>query len=243
MKTLFLKEITSFFSSITGYLIIIVFLVVNGLFLWVFPGEMNIFDTGYASLDTLFTIAPWIFLFLVPAITMRSFAEEKKSGNLELLMTRPLSELQIVLSKYLASLVLTIVALLPTLFFYFSVSLLSSTKHALDAGATLGSYIGLIFLAGIYISIGIFASSLTDNTIVSFVLAIVLCFILYSGFNSIAFLSLKGSVGTFLLNLGIDAHYSSIGRGVIDSRDLLYFISVIVLFILFTQVKLKSRKW
>ena len=243
MKTLFLKEITSFFSSITGYLIIIVFLVVNGLFLWVFPGEMNIFDSGYASLDTLFTIAPWIFLFLVPAITMRSLAEEKKSGNLELLMTRPLSELQIVLSKYLASLVLTIVALLPTLFFYFAINQLSSTNGALDVGATIGSYIGLIFLAGIYISIGIFASSLTDNTLVSFVLAIVLCFILYTGFNSIAFLSLKGNVGTFLLNLGIDAHYSSIRRGVIDSRDLLYFISVIVLFILFTQVKLKSRKW
>ncbi len=243
MKTLFLKEIASFFSSITGYLIIIVFLVVNGLFLWVFPGEMNVMDSGYASLDTLFAIAPWIFLFLIPAITMRSFAEEKKSGSLELLMTRPLTEFQIVLSKYLANLALTIVALIPTLFFYFTISQLSSHENALDTGATLGSYLGLVFLAGIYISIGIFASSLTDNTIVSFVLAVLLCFVLYSGFNSIAYLSLKGTIGTFLLNLGIDAHYSSIGRGVIDSRDLLYFISIIILFLFFTKIKLNSRKW
>lgn len=243
MKTLFLKEIASFFSSITGYLIIIVFLVVNGLFLWVFPGEMNVMDSGYASLDTLFAIAPWIFLFLIPAITMRSFAEEKKSGSLELLMTRPLTEFQIVLSKYLANLALTIVALIPTLFFYFTISQLSSHENVLDTGATLGSYLGLVFLAGIYISIGIFASSLTDNTIVSFVLAVLLCFVLYSGFNSIAYLSLKGTIGTFLLNLGIDAHYSSIGRGVIDSRDLLYFISIIILFLFFTKIKLNSRKW
>ncbi len=243
MKTLFLKEIASFFSSITGYLIIIVFLVVNGLFLWVFPGEMNVMDSGYASLNTLFAIAPWIFLFLIPAITMRSFAEEKKSGSLELLMTRPLTEFQIVLSKYLANLALTIVALIPTLFFYFTISQLSSHENTLDAGATLGSYLGLVFLAGIYISIGIFASSLTDNTIVSFVLAVLLCFVLYSGFNSIAYLSVKGTIGTFLLNLGIDAHYSSIGRGVIDSRDLLYFISIIILFLFFTKIKLDSRKW
>jgi len=200
-------------------------------------------DSGYASLDTLFAIAPWIFLFLIPAITMRSFAEEKKSGSLELLMTRPLTEFQIVLSKYLANLALTIVALIPTLFFYFTISQLSSHENALDTGATLGSYLGLVFLAGIYISIGIFASSLTDNTIVSFVLAVLLCFVLYSGFNSIAYLSLKGTIGTFLLNLGIDAHYSSIGRGVIDSRDLLYFISIIILFLFFTKIKLNSRKW
>lgn len=242
MKTLVLKEISSFFSSITGYLIIVVFLVANGLFLWVFPGEMNVLESGYASLDTLFTISPWIFLFLIPAITMRSFAEEKKSGNLDLLMTRPLTELQIVLSKYLAGLVLAVISLLPTLFFYFTLHQLSD-PNTLDTGATIGSYIGLIFLAGIYTSIGIFTSSLTDNTIVSFVLAVLLCFVLYTGFNSIAYLSVKGTIGAVLLNLGIDSHYNSIGRGVIDSRDLLYFLSVIVLFLLFTKIKLNSRKW
>ena len=243
MKSLYLKEISSFFSSLTGYLIIIVFLVVNGLFLWVFPGEMNVLDSGYASLDTLFTIAPWIFLFLIPAITMRSFSEEKKSGNLELLLTRPLSEMQVVLSKYFAHLTLSIIALLPTLFFYLSIYMLSSSKGSVDAGATWGSYIGLVFLAALYTSIGVFASSLTDNTIISFIFAVLLCFIIYIGFNFIAYLSRQGSVGSVLLKLGIDAHYSSIGRGVIDSRDLLYFISVIILFLFFTRTKLNSRKW
>lgn len=243
MKSLFIKEISSFFSSITGYLIIIVFLIVNGLFLWVFPGEMNILDSGYASLETLFTIAPWIYLFLIPAVTMRSFAEEKKSGNLELLLTRPLTEMQIILSKYLSSLLLAIIALIPTLFFYYTVYKLCGNNNTIDAGATWGSYTGLVLLAAAYISIGIFASSLTDNTIVSFILAVLLCFLLYTGFNSIAYLSIKGALGTFLLNLGIDAHYSSMGRGVIDSRDLLYFISVIVVFLIFTRIKLNSRKW
>jgi len=243
MKSLYIKEISSFFSSVTGYLIVVVFLTVNGLFLWVFPGELNVLDAGYASLDTLFTIAPWVFLFLIPAITMRSFAEEKSSGNLELLLTRPLSEMQIVIAKYLASLSLAIISILPTLFFYFAVVQLGLEGNKIDAGATWGSYLGLVFLAAVYISIGIFASSLTDNTLVSFILAVLLCFILYSGFNSIAYLSEEGKAGMFLLNLGIDAHYRSIGRGVIDSRDLLYFISVIILFLFFTRTKLSSRKW
>ena len=243
MRTLYIKEILSFFSSLTGYLIIIVFLVINGLFLWVFPGEMNVLDSGYASLDTLFTIAPWVFLFLIPAITMRSFAEEKKSGNLELLLTRPLSEMQIVVSKYMADLSLTVMAILPTLFFYYTVYHLSANGNTMDTGATWGSYSGLVLLAAVYISIGIFASSLTDNTIVSFILAVLLCFIIYTGFNSVAYLSREGTTGTFLLSLGIDAHYSSMGRGVIDSRDLLYFISVIILFLYLTKIKLDSRKW
>ena len=226
-----------------GYMIIVVFLTVNGLFLWVFPGELNILDAGYASLNTLFTIAPWVFLFLIPAITMRSFAEEKKSGNLELLLTRPLSEMQIVMTKYMANLTLAVVSILPTLFFYYSVSRLSPEVNTIDAGATWGSYTGLVFLAAVYISIGIFTSSLTENTLISFVLAVLLCFILYTGFNSIAYLSKEGEVGTLLLSLGIDAHYQSIGRGVIDSRDLIYFISVIIFFLLLTRTKLSSRKW
>jgi ABC-2 type transport system permease protein len=243
MKSLYIKEITAFFSSMMGYLIIIVFLTVNGLFLWIFPGEMNILDAGYASLGTLFTIAPWVFLFLIPAITMRSFAEEKKSGTIELLLTRPLSEMQIVLAKYLANVTLAILSILPTLFFYVSVRQLSPGASTIDTGATWGSYLGLVFLAAVYISIGLFVSSLTENTLVSFILAVLLCFILYTGFNSIAYLSEGGKMGTILLNFGIDAHYQSIGRGVVDSRDLLYFISVIILFLLLTRTKLSSRKW
>lgn len=243
MKSLYIKEITGFFSSITGYIVVIVFLVINGLFIWVFPGEMNVLDAGYASLDTLFLIAPWVFLFLIPAITMRSFAEEKKSGNLDLLLTRPLSEFQIILAKYFAGVTLATIAILPTLIFYISLILLGNPAGNIDSGGTLGSYLGLFLLAAIYVSVGIFASSLTENTIVAFVLSVLLCFFLYEGFNSIGYLSLTGKTGNFLLNLGIDAHYKSIQRGVIDSRDLVYFLSVIILFLLFTKTKLRSYNW
>jgi ABC-2 type transport system permease protein len=243
MKSLYLKEITGFFSSATGYMVVIIYLVVNGLFMWVFPGEMNLFDAAYASLDTLFTISPWVFLFLVPAITMKSFAEEKKSGHLDLLLTRPLSELQIVLAKYFASVSVTLIALLPTLFFYLSVVFLGQGSDPIDSGATWGSYLGLFFLASVYASIGIFSSSLTDNSIIAFMLSVLLCFFLYIGFNSVGYLSLKGATGNFILNLGIDAHYKSISRGVVDTRDLVYFFSVIILFIFLTRIKLNSRKW
>jgi ABC-2 type transport system permease protein len=243
MKSLFIKEISGFFSSLTGYIVILVFLLINGLFIWVFPGEMNVLDAGYASLETLFNIAPWVFLFLVPAITMRTFSEEKKSGHLDLLLTRPVSELQIVLAKYLASLVVAILALIPTLIFLFSIIKLSSGTNTVDMGAAWGSYLGLFFLAAVYASIGVFTSSLTDNPIIAFILAVILCFFLYIGFNSVGYLSLKGATGNFIMNLGIDAHYNSIRRGVVDSRDLLYFLSLIVLFIYLTGVKLNSRKW
>jgi len=243
MRSLYLKEITGFFSSITGYIVVIVFLVVNGLFIWVFPGEMNVLDAGYASLDTLFIIAPWVFLFLIPAITMRSFAEEKKSGNLDLLRTRPLSEFQIILAKYFAGISVAVIAIIPTLVFYFSLVLLGNPVGNIDSGGTFGSYLGLFLLAAIYVSIGIFASSLTENTIAAFVISVLLCFFLYQGFNSVGYLSLTGKTGNFILNLGIDAHFKSMQRGVIDSRDLVYFLSVIVLFLLFTKTKLRSHNW
>jgi ABC-2 type transport system permease protein len=243
MMSLFLKEITGFFSSLTGYLVIIVFLIVNGLFLWVFPGEMNVLDAGYSTLETLFVIAPWVFLFLVPAITMRSFAEEKKSGNMELLLTRPLTDLQIVLSKFFASLTLSVVSIFLTLIFYFSVIKLGNPQGNIDHGGTWGSFIGLLFLAATYVSIGIFASSLTDNIIVAFILSVLFCFFLYMGFNSISNLMFSGDTGSIIQNLGIDAHYHSMQRGVIDSRDLVYFFSAIILFILLTRIKLNSRNW
>jgi ABC-2 type transport system permease protein len=243
MRSLFLKEIAGFFSSLTGYLVIIVFLIVNGLFIWVFPGEMNVVDSGYASLDTLFYIAPWVFLFLVPAITMRSFAEEKKSGNMELLLTRPLTDLQIVLSKYFANLALSVISILLTLIFYLSIIKLGNPQGNIDHGGTWGSYIGLLFLAGTYVSIGIFASSLTDNIIVAFILSVLFCFFLFMGFNSVSNLIFSGETGTVIQNLGIDAHYHSMQRGVIDSRDLVYFLSAIILFIYLTRIKLNSRNW
>lgn len=240
MLSLFLKEVAQFFSSLTGYIVVVVFLVINGLFLWVFPGNMNILEAGKASLSSLFFIAPWVFLFLIPAITMRSFAEEKKTGNLELLLTRPISELQIVLAKYGAAVLVAIIALLPTLIFFMSVISLQEPKMPMDTGATWGSYIGLVMIAAIYASIGLFASSLTDNSIIAFVLAVLLCFLLFSGFDMLGYLELEGDVSVFMMKLGIKEHYQSISRGVVDTRDLVYFFSIIALFLGLTRYKLKT---
>lgn len=243
MWALLKKEISGFFSSLTGYIVIIVFLILSGLFLWVFPGGTNIPDSGYADLKPLFEIAPWIFLFLIPAITMRAFAEEKKSGTLDLLFTRPLTNLQIVCGKYLSALLLSFLAIVPTFIYYISIILLGDVTGNIDHGATWGSYIGLLLLAASYTAIGLFSSTITDNIIVAFILSVFLCFIAYSGFDYLANLFPIGGVGNILQNLGIDAHYQSISRGVIDSRDLIYFSSVIAIFISLTNLKLKSRHW
>lgn len=243
MWALLQKEISGFFSSLTGYIVIIVFLILSGLFLWVFPGGINIIDSGYSNLRPLFDIAPWIFLFLIPAITMRAFAEEKKTGTLDLLFTRPLSNLHIIMGKYLSTLFLALLALAPTLIYYISIILLGDTTGNIDHGATWGSYIGLVLLAASYASIGIFSSTITDNIIVAFLLSVFLCFLSFSGFNYLGNLFPTGGIGNILQNMGIDAHYQSMSRGVIDSRDLIYFFSVIVLFITFTNLKLKSRNW
>jgi ABC-2 type transport system permease protein len=243
MIALLKKEVAAFFSSLTGYLVIVVFLMITGLFLWVVPGEMNIMFGGYSTLDPLFYLAPWIYLFLVPAITMRMFAEEKKSGTMELLLTRPVSELQIVLAKYIAGVLLVFISLLPTLVYVFSVYSLGNPVGNFDSGATWGSYIGLLLLGAVYVSIGVFSSSLTDNQIVAFVLAIVLCFSFYYGFEAMSSISgLKGFRDIFVF-MGIDEHYQSVSRGVVDSRDLVYFGSVITLFLFLTRTVLNSRKW
>ncbi len=243
MYTLFQKEINSFFSSLTGYVVIIVFLVTNSLFMWVFKGNLNVLDTGHANLDALFFLAPWIFLFLVPAVTMRVFAEEKRSGTLELLLTQPITEMKIVLAKYLAAVALILFALLPTVVFYFSVSRLGSTPGNLDTGGIIGSYIGLFFLAAVYASVGVFTSAITDNQIVSFLIAVLISFFLFTGFDLITTSDLFGNLDTFLVKLGINEHYKSISRGVIDTRDLIYFLSVIGIFLLGTNIVLQSRKW
>ncbi|MBN2348210.1 MAG: gliding motility-associated ABC transporter permease subunit GldF [Bacteroidales bacterium] len=243
MFTLFYKEINGFFTSLTGYIVILVFLVINSLFIWVFPGELNVLDSGYASLETLFIIAPWVFLFLIPAITMRSFAEEERSGTLQLLLTRPLSDLQIVTAKYLAALSLALIALVPCLLYFFSVYLLGNPLGNIDTGGTWGSFIGLFFLAAIYAGIGVFCSSLTSNMIISFILSVVLSVTFYIGFEALSVLPVFNAAGTFIINLGINEHYKSISRGVIDSRDIVYYLAVVSLFILATKTKLSSRQW
>ena len=243
MFALFKKELSVFFNSIIGYIVILVFLIVNSLFMWVFPGEFNILDSGYANIDTLFIIAPWVFLFLVPAVSMRLFADEKKSGTIELLMTRPISDIKVVFSKYLAGLSLVLFSLLPSLVYFFSVYMLGSPVGNIDTGRTWGSFIGLFFLASVYVSIGVFASSLTQNQIIAFILAMLISFIFYIGFDSVSAFFSSNAMEGILLNFGINEHYRSMSRGVIDLRDLAYFVSVVAVFIFATKMVLESRKW
>lgn len=243
MFAIFRKEINGFFSSLTGYLVIIVFLLVNSLFMWVFPGEYNIFDSGYAGLDTLFFLSPFVFLFLVPAVTMRMIAEEKRLGTIELLYSRPVTERGIIWGKYLASVALVLLSLLPGIIFYISVYLLGETPGNLDKGGTLGAFIGLFFLASVYAAAGVFASSLTDNQVIAFIIAVLICFFLYMGFDSLAYIPGLKKLDEILINLGINEHYKSMSRGVIDIRDVVYFLAVASLFNEATRMVLLSRKW
>jgi len=243
MFVLYKKELNSFFSSLTGYIAIIVFLIITGLFVWVFPGNFNILDNGFSNLDGLFIIAPWVFLFLIPAITMRLFADEKKSGTIELLLTKPISDFNIVFAKYLAGLTVVSISLLPTLIYFLSVYLLGNPVGNIDTGGTWGSFIGLFFLSAIYVAIGVFSSSLTDNQIVAFILSMLISFLIYIGFDYISDLNIFGGMSYLISKLGISFHYASISRGVVDTRDILYFLSIIALFIFSTKLKLESRKW
>src|SRR5690554_403469 len=243
MLALLLKEIRSFLSSVIGYVVIAVFLLLTGLFMWGFQGNLQVLDQGYATLDTLFYVAPWVFMFLVPAVTMRSFSEEKRTGTIELLFTRPLTDFQIILAKYFAGVILVLLALLPTLIYYYSVYYLGNPVGNIDQGGTIGSYIGLLFLAAGFTAIGIFASSLSDNQVVAFILALFLCFVCYSGLEQIASFDLLGSFDRFVQELGIAEHYDSMSRGVIDTRDVVYFISLSGIFIVLTKAVLQSRKW
>src|SRR5450432_11699 len=236
------KEFRQFFSSLTGFIAIAVFLLLNGLFLFVFP-DTNILDFGYATLDKFFELAPWILTFLVPAITMRSLSEEFKTGTYEILQTKPLGNAPVVGGKYLGSLLIVLLALLPTLLYAFSMESLSATNAGIDIGGTIGSYIGLFFLAAVFTAIGICCSSFTSNAVVAFIVSAFACFILYTGFNAVSRIaSLAGGAGYYIEMLGIDYHYRSISRGVIDSHDIIYFISVIAFFLLFTQRNLIKRK-
>ena len=243
MYALFKKEISNFLNSLIGIMVIVVFLLITGLFLWVFQSDFNIMSFGYANLDSLFILAPWVFLFLVPAVTMRSFAEERRTGTMEMLFTKPLSDWQIVWGKYLAGVALVLLALIPTLVYFFSVYRLSLPVGNVDAGGIWGSYIGLFFLSAAFVSIGLFCSSLTNNQILAFLLSVFLCGFIYIGFDMIYSMALFGSVDLFIQQLGIASHYSSLSRGVIDTRDILYFLSVIVLFLSMTKLVLSSRKW
>ena len=243
MYALFKKEISNFLSSLIGIMVIVVFLLITGLFLWVFQSDFNLLTYGYANLDGLFILAPWVFLFLVPAVTMRSFAEENRTGTIEMLATKPLSDWQIIWAKFLASVALVLLALLPTAVYYFSVYRLGFPVGNLDTGGILGSYIGLFLLSASFVSIGIFCSSVTNNQILAFILSVFLCGFMYIGFELIYSLSLFGPIDLFIQRLGMAAHYGSISRGVVDTRDVLYFLSVMAVFLCMTKLVLASRKW
>lgn len=243
MKAILFKEINSFFGSPVGYLVIAVFLILNGLFLWVFEGEFNILNSGFADLNPLFTLSPWIFIFLIPAVTMRSFSEEIKQGTIELLLTKPISVPYLVFSKFIASFALVVISLMPTLIYVWVIYDLGIPTGNLDWGTTLGSYVGLLFLTAAYTAIGIFTSSITDNQIVSFISAVFISFLFYFGFEGLAQYSWFGNYTPWVQAIGMDTHFKSMSRGVLDTRDILYFVSIAVLFLNLTSFKIKSLQW
>lgn len=243
MFTLYKKELASFFSSLIGYLTIIVFLVLTGLMLWVFKSDFNILDYGFAGMDGLFIIGPFLYLFLIPAITMRMFAEEKKNGTMELLLTKPLSEMKLIWAKFLAGFTLVFISLLPTLICYISVFTLGDPVGNIDTGSVAGSYIGLLLLGAAFVAIGLFASSITNNQIVAFILAALMSAFMHLGFEAIYHMGFLGDADLFVRSLGMSYHYESISRGVIDTRDVIYFASIITLFLMATRIVLQSRKW
>ncbi len=243
MFAIFRKEINAFFSSLIGYIVIAVFLVLTGLLMWIFP-DTSLLNQNFATLDQLFDLAPMIFTFLIPAVTMRAFAEENQTGTIEFLTTKPLRDWEIVLGKFWACWLLVGFALLPTLIYYATIYQLGSPKGNLDSGAIAGSYIGLMLLGGIFTAIGIFASALTNNQIVAFLLAAFLCFFVHWGFDYLSRLPfLIGKGDDIVQSLGIDLHYRSISRGVIIFSDMIYYLSVIALFLALTNFVLQKRKW
>jgi ABC-2 type transport system permease protein len=242
MKALYLKEIRSFLSSVIGYIFILIYLITSGLFHWVIDQNTNLLQGTEADLIPFFNLSPVILLILIPAITMRSIAEERRTGTIELLFTRPLSDLQILLAKYFAGVTLLVISLLPTLIYYISMYQLGNPVGVIDSGATFTSYLGLVLLGSVFVAIGIFASSITSSQIVAFILAMFLCWLFYDGFGLLGSYNLFGSFDTVVQYIGMAFHYDSIKRGVIDSKDIFYFLSVIAVFMYAALTVIKSLK-
>ncbi|MTI21181.1 gliding motility-associated ABC transporter permease subunit GldF [Fulvivirga sp. RKSG066] len=236
------REVSSFLNSLIAYVVVSVFLTGIGLLMWVFP-ETSVLAYGYADMETLFALGPFVFMFLIPAITMRMFAEEKKAGTLELLLTKPLNDWQIILGKYLSGVVLVVFALVPTLIYYYSVYQLGNPVGNVDSAGVAGSYIGLLLLGSVFTAIGVFSSLISTNQIVSFIVAVFLCFILYSGLESMAAVNVWGSLSLFLEQLGLAYHYRAMSKGLLDTRNIIHFLSVITVMLLLTKLVLGSRRW
>lgn len=240
MYNLISKEISSFFSSLAAYVVIGVFLLANGLFLWLIPGGDNILDGGYADMTSFFNIAPQLFLFLIPAVCMRLFSEEKKSGTIDLLLARPLSALKIVLSKYIAAFVIVMIAIIPSVLYFISIYLLAVPVGNVDTGAIMGSYIGLFSLSSIFVAVSLYASSLSDNQIVAFIIGLILCFILYSGFDFMASIPFLLDWENEVKYLGISSHYLPMSRGVLDTRDLIWFVVITSFFVYLSKKRIEK---
>ncbi|MCD6544517.1 MAG: gliding motility-associated ABC transporter permease subunit GldF [Flavobacteriaceae bacterium] len=239
MLAILKKEFNTFFASPIGYLVIAVFLLINGLFLWIFKGDFNILNAGFSDLSSFFYLAPWFFIFLIPAITMRSFSDEIKLGTIEILKTKPLSNWQIVLGKYFGALLLIIFALIPTLTYVYTVDELGNPVGNLDFGSTIGSYFGLLFLAAAFTAIGLFTSTLSNNQIVAFIIGVTLSFLMFYGFDAVAELNLFKNYA--IQNIGMNEHFKSISRGVIDTRDILYFVSITFFFLFLTKTNFDKK--
>jgi len=242
MLQIFFKEINIFLNSLIAYVVISVFLTGVGLLMWVFP-DTSVLAYGYANMETLFALGPFVFMFLIPAITMRMFAEEKRAGTLEMLLTKPLTDWQIILGKYFSGVALVAFALLPTIIYYYSIYNLGNPQGNIDTAGVIGSYIGLILLGAVFTSIGILSSLLSSNQIVSFIVAVFLCFILYSGLESAAAIDTWGSVSLWLEQLGLAHHYRAMSKGLLDTRNIIHFLSVIGLMLFLTKIILGSRRW
>lgn len=245
MFAIFKKEIRYFFSSLIGTIVLVLFLAINSYFLWIDPANdyLDILNSGFATLEPLFTIAPWMYLILIPAMTMRAFAEEKSNGTIELLLTKPLSEYNIIIGKFLAYFTLLALTLIPTVVYYITVYQLGYPKGNIDQGATLGSYLGLFLLGASFVSIGIFSSVITKSQIISLLISLLLCLFFYSGFELISNFGEANAVSFVIKQFGIEEHYYNISRGIIDSRDLVYYGCLIGGFLLLTKLVLVSRKW
>jgi ABC-2 type transport system permease protein len=237
MRAIYLKELRGFFSSLSGYLVICIFLLVSGLFVFVFDGEFNVLNYGFADLTPFFLVVPWLFMFLIPAICMRSFTVERELGTLEIVLTRPISIRSLIGGKYLAALTLILLALIPTVLYVLTVGELGTSSYNIDLGSTLGSYLGTILLALSYTAIALFSSTITKNQIVAFLGAALLCFTMYFGFEGIAGYVSSDSL---LTSFGMKYHYESMARGVLDTRDVIYFVSVAVFFFALSEISLKS---
>jgi gliding motility-associated transport system permease protein len=241
MLNIFWKEISDYLSSLIAYVVIGVFLMALGLLMWVFP-ETNVLDYGYADMGTLFTMGPFVLMFLIPAITMKMFAEELKTGSFEILSVKPVSLYDIVLGKFLASWSISVIAILPTLVYFFSLYQLANPRGNVDVAGVIGSYIGLIILASVFTAIGLFASSMTRNQVIAFVLASFLSFLLFTGINSLANINVWSDFSLILAGLSVEQHYNAMSRGVLDSRDVVYLLSVNALLLFFTSLILKRQR-